>query len=135
MSNSEGRIRAALEQIQNEKRYFSIAVYRIADNYAVRVASAGTTCAQCDKISLSTGNIGRVARSGLVHAVDDVSKDASYKSCFSQVCAETVVPVVVSGKTIGVIDVESSSGPIDPAELEGFTKQIAAILEGAQTAG
>jgi putative methionine-R-sulfoxide reductase with GAF domain len=135
MSSSQDQIRAALEQLQNERRYFSIAVYRIADNYAVRVASAGATCGQCDQISLSTGNIGRVARSGLVHAVDDVSKDASYKSCFSQVRAETVVPVVVSGKTIGVIDAESSSGPIDPAELEGFTRQIEAILEGARTAG
>ena len=135
MGSSQDQIRAALEQLQNERRYFSIAVYRITDNYAVRVASAGATCGQCDKISLSTGIIGRVARSGLVHAARDVSKDPSYKSCFSQVCAETVVPVVVSGKTIGVIDVESSSGPIDPAELEGFTRQIEAILEAIQTAG
>ena len=134
MSSSQDQIRAALEELQNERKYFSIAVYRIEGDYAVRVASAGATCGQCDKVSLSTGNIGRVARSGVVHAVDDVSKDASYKSCFSQVHAETVVPVLASGKTIGVIDVESGSGPIDPAELEVLAKQIEPLLETAAPA-
>lgn len=129
MIGPENQIRAALEQLQDEKKYFSIAVYRIDGEYAVRVASAGATCGQCDKVHLSTGNISQVARSGIVHTVSDVSKDASYKSCFSQVRAETVVPVMASGKTIGVIDAESASGPIDPAGLQVFAKEIAGLLE------
>ena len=133
MSRSQDQIRAALDELQKERKYFSIGVYRIEGDYAVRVASAGATCGQCDKVSLSTGNIGLVARSGMVHAVDDISKDASYKSCFSEVCAETVMPVMASNKTIAVIDVESDSGPIDPAELEGFVKQIKAALGTGQT--
>ena len=129
MSGPENQIRAALEQLQDEKTYFSIAVYRIDGEYAVRMASAGATCGQCDKVHLSTGNIGRVARSGIVHTVSDVSKDASYESCFSQVRAETVVPVMVSGKTIGVIDAESTFEPIDPAGLQVFANEIAGLLE------
>jgi GAF domain-containing protein len=66
---------------------------------------------------LSTSNIGRVARSGVLHAIDDVSKDDSYRSCFSQVRSEIVVPIVASGKTIGVIDAESDSHPIHRREL------------------
>ena len=125
----ENQIHTALEQLQDEQKYFSIAVYRIDGEYAVRMASAGATCGQCDKVHLSTGNIGQVARSGIVHIVSDVSKDASYKSCFSQVRAETVVPIMASGKTIGVIDAESISGPIDPAGLQDFAEEIARLLE------
>ena len=133
MIGTENQIRAALEQLLDEKKYFSIAVYRIDGEYAVRMASAGATCGQCDKVHLSSGNIGQVARSGIVHTVSDVSKDASYKSCFSQVRAETVVPVTASGKTIGVIDAESTSGPIDPVGLQVFAKEIAGMLKASGT--
>jgi putative methionine-R-sulfoxide reductase with GAF domain len=128
MDTSETQIRVALQRLRAEKEYLSIAVYRIEGDYAVRVASAGATCGQCDRVHLSIGNIGRVARSGVSHAVDDVSKDASYKSCFSNVKSETVVPVVVAGKTIGVIDAESACGPIDRTALQDFAKQIEGML-------
>jgi putative methionine-R-sulfoxide reductase with GAF domain len=42
--------------------------------------------------------------------------------------SETVVPVVVAGKTIGVIDAESACGPIDRTTLQDFAKQIAGML-------
>jgi putative methionine-R-sulfoxide reductase with GAF domain len=129
MNSTQIQIRAAVQHFQDEKKYFSIAVYRIEGEYAIRIASAGATCGQCEKVHLSAGNIGRVARSGLVHAIDDVSKDASYKSCFFQVRSETVVPIVVSGKTIGVIDAESGSDPIDRTDLESFAKEIERLLE------
>lgn len=128
MTASETEIRAALERLQEVKNYFSIAVYRIEGEYAIRVASLGATCRQCDKVHLSSGNIGRVARSGLSHATGNVREDATYKSCFSEVMAETVVPISVAGKTIGVIDAESRSAPIDRAELERFAQQIQPLL-------
>jgi hypothetical protein len=84
MTGSQIQISAALQRLQAEKRYFSIAVYRIDGEYAIRIASAGASCGQCEKVHLSTGNIGRVARSGVLHVIDDVSKDDSYRSCFSQ---------------------------------------------------
>jgi putative methionine-R-sulfoxide reductase with GAF domain len=129
MNGSQIQIRAAVQHFQDEKKYFSIAVYRIEGEYAIRIASAGATCGQCERVHLSTGNIGRVVRSGHVHAIDDVSKDASYKSCFAQVRSETVLPIVVSGKTIGVIDAESGPDPIDRTDLESFAKEIERLLE------
>jgi putative methionine-R-sulfoxide reductase with GAF domain len=129
MTASQIQIRAALQRLQAENKYFSIAIYRIDGEHAIRIASAGATCGQCDKVHLSSGNIGRVARSGVCHSINDVSEDTSYKSCFSEVKSETVVPIVVSGKTIGVIDAESDSATIDRNELQGFAKQIAALLE------
>ena len=130
-TNDHQRIGAALQRLQDENKYVSVVVYRIEGDYAVRIASAGATCGQCDKVHLSTGNIGLVARSGKVHTTDDVSRDVSYKTCFSGVKAETVIPIVVSGKTIGIIDAESGSGPIDPAELQDFAKAIETLVETA----
>ena len=131
MTGSQIQISAALQRLQAEKRYFSIAVYRIDGEYAVRIASAGASCGQCETVHLSTGNIGLVARSGVVHSIDDVSKDDSYRSCFSQVRSEIVVPIVAAGKTIGVIDAESDSHPIHRSELLDFAKQIESLLEHA----
>jgi putative methionine-R-sulfoxide reductase with GAF domain len=130
MSRAQLGISAALQRLQDEKKYVSVAVYRIEGDYAVRIASAGATCGQCDKVDLSTGNIGRVARSGRVHTTDDVSRDVSYKTCFSGVKAETVIPIIVSGKTIGIIDAESASA-IDPVELRDFAKTIETLIESA----
>jgi putative methionine-R-sulfoxide reductase with GAF domain len=131
MTSARTEIDAAVQRLQVEKNYFSIAVYRIEGEYAIRIASAGASCAQCNKVHLSNGNIGRVARSGLAHLIEDVCKDASYKSCFSQVTSETVVPIVVSGKTIGVVDAESAVGPVDQAELENFAREIERLVEAA----
>jgi hypothetical protein len=44
MTGSEIQISAALQRLQAEKRYFSIAVYRIDGEYAIRIASAGASC-------------------------------------------------------------------------------------------
>ena len=120
-----------MQRLQDEKKYVSVAVYRIEGDYAVRIASAGATCGQCDKVHLSAGNIGLVARSGKIHTTEDISRDVSYKTCFSGVKAETVIPIVVSGKTIGIIDAESGSGPIDPADLQDFAKAIETLVETA----
>ena len=93
------------------------------------MAAAGASCGQCEKVHLSSGSIGRVARSGVLYAIEDVSKDESYRSCFSQVRSEIVVPIGGAGKTIGVIDAESDSHPIDANELLDFAKQIEPWLE------
>src|ERR1700745_4164159 len=131
MTGSQIQISAALQHLQAEKRYFSIAVYRIDGEYAIRIASAGAGCGQCGEVHLSPGNIRRGARSGVLHAIDDVSKDDSYRSCFTQVRSEIVVPIVASGKTIGVIDAESDSHPIPRRELLDFAKEIESLLEHA----
>ena len=44
MIGPENQICVALEKLQDEKKYFSIAVYRIEGENAVRMASAGATC-------------------------------------------------------------------------------------------
>jgi hypothetical protein len=52
MTGSLIQISAALQRLQAEKRYFSIAVYRIDGEYAIRITSAGASCGQCEKVHL-----------------------------------------------------------------------------------
>ena len=122
------RVRDALRALQSERHYFSIAVYVVEGEFAIRIAAEGARCGQCDRVSLSEGNIGIVARNGRTHTIADVSTDMSYKSCFPQVRSETVVPVLSSGRVVAVIDVESDREIVDPDPVEMFAADVAAIL-------
>ena len=122
------RVRDAVRALQAEKHYFSIAVYLVEGEFAVRIAAEGARCGQCDRVPLSEGNIGMVARIGRTRTIADVSTDTSYKSCFSQVRSETVVPVLSSGRVVAVIDVESDRANVDPDRVETFAAEVAAIL-------
>jgi putative methionine-R-sulfoxide reductase with GAF domain len=129
MRNDLSAVRESIRTFQTEQRLYAIAVYAIDGDYAVRIAAEGAQCGSCDRVHLSTGNIGAVARSGRVHSTADVHSDPSYKSCFSDVRSETVVPVLWGGQVVGVIDAESSdSAPIDPSFLAHLAGQIAQFV-------
>ena len=56
-----------------------------------------------------------------------------YKSCFSGVRAETVVPVNSNGTVLAVIDVEADSAtPICSSEIETFATEITALLTDSE---
>jgi putative methionine-R-sulfoxide reductase with GAF domain len=126
------RIQDVLRRLQAEKGYFSIAVYAVEGDHAVRVAEAGAICSQCSRVDLSSGNIGLVARTGTVHFTRDVSSDPSYKSCFAEVRSEIAAPIIDSGKVLGVVDVEMDSGHslAEPEELDilAVAAQLAPLL-------
>jgi putative methionine-R-sulfoxide reductase with GAF domain len=122
-------VREALRTFQSERKLFAIAVYAIEGDYALRIAAEGGQCSKCDRLHLSNGNIGAVARSGKVHRTADVRSDSTYESCFAEVRAETVIPVLSAGRVVGVIDAESSDGvAIDPSELATLAEQIAPFV-------
>jgi GAF domain-containing protein len=126
------RIRESLRRLQAEKRYFSMAVYAIDGDHAVRVAEAGALCGQCNRVDLSSGNIGLVARTGTVHSTRDVSSDPSYKGCFAEVRSEITAPIIDSGKILGVVDVEmDASYPLterDELDVGAVAQQLAPLL-------
>jgi GAF domain-containing protein len=117
---------ALLRAFQAEMQLFSIAVYRIDGDYAVRVATEGAMCRNCDRVHLSTGNIGMVARTGRAHITGDVLSDPNYASCFSEVQAEAVVPVLLVGRVVGVVDAEARHrADLDVDALSAFAARIA----------
>jgi putative methionine-R-sulfoxide reductase with GAF domain len=119
----------ALKNFQAKHHFMSIPIYRIIGDHAVRIVTEGASCGQCERVSITSSNIGLVARSGKPHVSEDVWQDPIYKSCFSGVKAETVVPVNSNGTVLAVIDVEADGAtPICSSEIKTFATEITALL-------
>src|ERR1700721_1964272 len=59
------------------------------------------------RIQLNQGICGAAASSGKTVVVDDVSADSRYLACSLETKSEIVVPVFVSGKVVGELDIDS----------------------------
>jgi len=59
------------------------------------------------RIPLNQGICGAAASTGKTVIVDDVSADARYLACSVETKSEIVVPVFVSGKVVGELDIDS----------------------------
>ena len=129
MQDNLNYVREALRTFQSERQLFAIAVYAIEGEYAIKIGAEGAQCRNCDRLHLSSGNIGAVARTGRSHSTADVRSDPTYSSCFDEVRAETVVPVLLGGRVVGVIDAESSDEvAIDPSVLATLADRIAPFI-------
>jgi putative methionine-R-sulfoxide reductase with GAF domain len=128
MASESGQIDGEVRALQAKRQFVSIAVYKIVDEYAERIAAAGKACGQCARVHISSGNIGTVARTREPHVCGDVRSDPAYKSCFEGIRAETVMPVKsTAGKLVGIVGVETE-GEIDAAEIASFANMLASLL-------
>jgi L-methionine (R)-S-oxide reductase len=59
------------------------------------------------RIRLNQGICGAAASSGKTVIVDDVGADSRYLACSLETKSEIVVPVFVSGKVVGELDIDS----------------------------
>ena len=59
------------------------------------------------KISLHQGICGAAASTGKTVVVDDVNKDPRYLACSIETKSEIVVPILVRGKIVGELDIDS----------------------------
>jgi PAS domain S-box-containing protein len=75
-----------------------------------------------DFSSIERGIIGRVARSGRLSLVDDVSKDPDYMEIVPSTRSQLTVPIVIENAVAGVIVLESP-------QLAGFTREHAGFVE------
>ena len=84
---------------------------------------------------LSEGIVGRVARSGLVALIPDVSLDPDYVPGFENTIMELAVPIFHGNVVVGVINIESDHpghlGPEDRDLLQVLAGQISIALENA----
>jgi sigma-B regulation protein RsbU (phosphoserine phosphatase) len=60
------------------------------------------------RVKVGSGITGMAAQSGEAVLVNDVLKDPEYISSGAKILSELAVPLIVKGRTIGVIDVEAS---------------------------
>jgi len=59
------------------------------------------------RIPLNQGICGAAASSGQTLVVDDVASDPRYLACSLETRSEIVVPVIVRGKVVGELDIDS----------------------------
>jgi len=82
------------------------------------------------RIPLNQGICGAAASRGETVVVDDVASDSRYLACSLETKSEIVVPIFVSGKVVGELDIDSHV----PAAFGGPDRQLcehAAALVGA----
>jgi L-methionine (R)-S-oxide reductase len=82
------------------------------------------------RIPVSEGICGAAVAQGETVIVDDVSADPRYLSCSMETKSEIVVPIRVSGRIAGEIDIDSHELSAFGAEDRAFIEECAAIVGG-----
>jgi len=84
------------------------------------------------RIALNQGICGAAASSGKTVIVDDVHSDARYLACSLETKSEIVVPIFVSSKVAGELDIDShfsaAFGPADQELCEYAAKLVGQFL-------
>jgi len=84
------------------------------------------------RISLHQGICGAAASTGKTVVVDDVNNDSRYLACSLETKSEIVVPIFVSGKVVGELDIDShflaAFGPSDRVLCEHAAQLVGQFL-------
>jgi L-methionine (R)-S-oxide reductase len=82
----------------------------------------------CQTIAIGKGVCGTVAESGKTIRLEDVEKFKGHIACDSESKSEIVVPIVVDGKVVGVIDIdcaeEGGFDEVDQRNLEALAEML-----------
>jgi PAS domain S-box-containing protein len=86
------------------------------------------------RIERDTGIIGRVMRTRQPVLLEDTTKDPGYRRVSPDDCSEVCVPLLASGRLLGVLNVESTRplGPDDLTTVSIVGDRIAAALDVAE---
>jgi GAF domain-containing protein len=85
------------------------------------------------RIELNQGICGAAASTGQTVIVDDVNNDSRYLACSLETKSEIVVPIFVSGKVVGELDIDSHFPAAFGPEDKQLCEQAAAVV--GQTLG
>ena len=83
------------------------------------------------RIPLGEGIIGAAATTGQAVRVGDVTKDSRYLNALDNVRSELAVPLIVRGRVIGVLDIESSQLDYFTRDQQNVLTLLASRLGGA----
>jgi GAF domain-containing protein len=85
---------------------------------------------QHTRIPLNQGICGAAASSGQTVVVDDVKSDPRYLACSIETRSEIVVPVLVKGKVIGELDVDSHTPAAFSEDDRKLVEHCASLVGG-----
>ncbi len=132
--------REALQEVtrilSEGRHFFWVGIYLNVANQAIRAAFTGPEAQTepCAKIALGSGNVGLVAQDGKTRYVADASADSVYIRAFEKTRSEFAAAIKISGRVVGVLNVESERlngfGKEDRVLLKSVTRQLALFLTG-----
>src|ERR1035437_4829744 len=80
------------------------------------------------KIPFGRGICGQAAATGKTFVVQDVSKETNYLSCSLKVKSEIVLPIIVGGKVVAELDIDShETSPFTPEDT-AFLEQVCVLV-------
>ena len=80
------------------------------------------------RIPLNQGICGAAASSGLTVVVDDVNQDPRYLACSLETKSEIVVPVLVRGRVVGELDIDSHFAAAFTSEHQDLVEHCARLV-------
>ena len=112
-------------QLAGRFGYPLVEIFLIEGDALVQRAAYGVAQTS-DTIPLTQGIIGRVARTGQVALVPDVTRDADYIPSFLDTASELAVPIFHGSLVVGVINIETRN----PAQLTSQDRDLLEVLAG-----
>ena len=110
--------------------YSWVGLYLVEGSDLVLDAWSGPSATEHTRIPIGKGVCGFAAKAGRTEIVSDVSKDPRYLQCFLSTRSEIVVPILLGGKVVGEIDIDSdqldSFSTLDKEFLEAVAVKAAA---------
>ncbi|HET6947961.1 MAG TPA: GAF domain-containing protein [bacterium] len=132
--NLEELFRRIVEEVAATFAYSHVSIHRREGEYLLLQAQVGYTRVH-DRIHITKGVIGRVARTGKSILVPDVSREREYISADPTIQAEAAVPILGDEHVIGVLNIEARAdrtlSQTDLTLLETLARQLSIALRNA----
>ncbi len=115
----------SLEQVNWAGVYFARQDELVLGPYVGKVA--------CTRIPFGRGVCGTAASTQAIQRIDDVNAFAGHIACDSASESEIVLPILVSGKLIGVLDIDSPvKARFDEDDQVGLTNLLTTLVRATQ---
>lgn len=132
--NLEELFHRIVEEVAGSFGYSHVSVYRRDGDYLLMQAQIGYTHVH-ERIHITKGIVGRVARTGKPVLITDVSRDRDYISADPAVQSEASVPILSDEQVIGVLNIEAlpdrALTPSDLVLLQTLGRQLSIALRNA----
>ena len=132
--NLEELFRRIVEEVAGTFGYTHVSIYRREGDYLVLQAQVGYTRVH-ERIHITKGVMGRVARTGKSTLVSDVAREREYISADQTIRSEAAVPIVSDEAVIGVLNIEARAERQltqgDLTLLETLARQFSIALRNA----
>ena len=126
--------RRIVEEVSQTFGYSHVSIHRLEGDYLILQAQVGYRETH-EKIHITKGIIGRVARTGKPVLVPEVSQDRDYISADPLVRSEAAVPISADNHVLGILNIEADSSrrltDTDITLLQSLAGQLGVALRNA----